>query len=203
MSIHPVALNSLSLRFGILVALALSPFVCNAASVDSGEKAYERCALCHGLYGITPRSRFPILSGQNPLYLENQIQAFLSGKRTNDGGQMQSVVTELSEEQIAEVVDWFSSQELPAASASNNKDGEAAFSDYGCSTCHLENRSSEESVPLLYAQHKDYLEKQIRELREGERITEYKLTLHQQLGAIDDNLIGAIAEYLASQDHKQ
>ena len=197
------SIRKATLRLCFSVLAGMSSFASIAGTIDSGENAYERCALCHGLYGVTPRSKFPILAGQNPDYMESQIRAFLTGARTNDGGQMQGVVTEITDEQIVEVVAWFTSQELPVASNGSNKDGEAFFNNNGCAACHLEKRATNELVPLLFAQHKDYLAKQMRELRDGERQTDYEKTLHQKLSTLSDTDLGAIAEYLASQGHRQ
>ena len=116
------SIRKATLRLCFSVLAGMSSFACIAGTIDSGENAYERCALCHGLYGVTPRSKFPILAGQNPAYLESQIRAFLTGARTNDGGQMQGVVTEITDEQIVEVVAWFASQDLPVASNGSKKD---------------------------------------------------------------------------------
>jgi len=54
--------------------------------------AYETCALCHGLYGQSRLAKFPHLAGQKPGYVRAQIEAFLAGERSNDGGQMAAIV---------------------------------------------------------------------------------------------------------------
>ena len=91
----------------ITVGMNLKPlafaFLCAATPVaadydPSQYPAYETCALCHGLFGVSHTAKFPHLGGQKPAYIEAQLRAFLSGFRTNDGGQMSAIVTELQPE---------------------------------------------------------------------------------------------------------
>lgn len=170
----------------------------SAGSVDSGIAPYERCALCHGLFGDTGRTKFPKLAGQNAAYLEKQIHDFKNGLRTNDGGQMSTVVTELEESQITEVVDWFSTQSPPEALDSVDSTGESLFTSAGCSSCHLEQKRDDSVMPLLSAQHLEYLAKQMRELRDGIRARDDMGVMRQQLQILSDAEIDSIARYLAS-----
>ncbi len=173
-----------------------------AAGIDSGEAAYERCALCHGLFGNTPRAKFPKLAGQNPTYLDQQIRDFLSGRRHNDGGQMSSIVTEITEEEITVVVEWFASQDDPEPVGAGSDMGKELFVGSGCESCHVEQRSDTEVVPLLSAQHTDYLIKQMRDLRDGTRSGGETGVMRQQLSRLNDNDIVAIAEYLAARERR-
>lgn len=184
--------------FGVLL-LAFG-HATHAAGIDSGEAAYERCALCHGLFGNTTRAKFPKLAGQNPRYLERQIRDFLSGQRSNDGGQMSAVVTEITDSEINIVVDWFSAQDDPKPVGSGNDTGAQLYAQSECSSCHTGQRSSTELVPLLKAQHSEYLMKQMMELREGIREGGGNGLMHHQLQALRDEDIAAIAEHLASQE---
>ena len=51
-----------------------------------------------GLDGISATAKFPKLAGQKKAYIEKQLSDFLAGNRTNDGGQMASIVTEIPPE---------------------------------------------------------------------------------------------------------
>ena len=158
---------------------------------------YERCALCHGLFGVSANARFPNLAGQEPVYIENQIRAFLSGDRHNDGGQMTSIVTELKPEDIPVVVEWFSTQDPPAPAPEGNAAGRALYDAQNCGDCH-DAGSSYLGVPHLTAQHADYLAKQMREFRDGVRGTHLGCLPHGPMMPADDSDITAIAAYLAS-----
>lgn len=169
-----------------------------SGSVDSGVAPYERCALCHGLFGNTTRSKFPKLAGQNPKYLERQIQYFLSGQRTNDGGQMATVVTEIDISQIPEIVNWFATQPAPDPFDSYSVEGESMFRDAGCIDCHREQMGPDVLVPLLASQHPEYLTKQMLEMRDGVRSGNNSRVMQNQLQALSDADIESIANYLAS-----
>lgn len=169
-----------------------------SGSVDSGAAPYERCALCHGLFGNTTRSKFPKLAGQNPKYLEQQIQYFLSGQRSNDGGQMATVVTEIDASQIPEIVNWFATQAAPDPFDSYSAKGESMFRDAGCIDCHREQVGPDVLMPLLASQHPEYLTKQMLEMRDGVRSGDNSGVMQSQLQALSDADIDSIANYLAS-----
>ena len=169
-----------------------------AGSLESGDASYERCALCHGLFGVSSHPKFPHLAGQNHHYLEQQLARFLDGTRTNDGGQMQSVVTEISAAEFAVVVDWFASQESPEPTELPHETGAALFTNAGCQQCHKNDQGNGEGVPLLYSQHKAYLAKQTRDYRDGIRKTENESEKRVRLKSLSNDEIDAIAQHLAS-----
>ncbi len=181
----------------------MSVTVAQAGTIDSGEEPYERCALCHGLFGVSAHPKFPNLAGQNALYLTAQIEAFINGNRVNDGGQMRNIVTEISATEIEQVVAWFSAQEPAAAVEIDNSDGAKLFDEAGCAQCHVENLAEDEMVPLLHAQHKDYLAKQMRDYRDGNRLGETPDHIESLLKRWTDSEIEAVAMHLASQARSQ
>lgn len=186
---------------------ALLLLVCSAtasaASIDSGEAAYERCALCHGLYGNTIRTKFPKLANQNPVYLEQQIRDFLDGRRANDGGQMATVVTEIKESDIPDIIAWFASQDAPTPTGDPEPKGEELFVGSGCLECHAEAPLMNNGVPFLSAQHAAYLAKQMRDFRDGARSTEMLKGKLDQLQRWSDLDIDAVAQHLASSARPQ
>jgi cytochrome c553 len=159
---------------------------------------YERCALCHGLFGQSHNAKFPHLAGQKAGYIEAQLSAFLSGSRSNDGGQMSAIVTELLPEEFPVVVEWFSTQEPPTPSAPpDNTTGEDLVSDLGCLECHDD---APDSAPYLTAQHAGYLEKQMRDFTSKSRSgTDH----HQELLTPVVSDLGAIAAYLSSMERSK
>lgn len=155
---------------------------------------YERCALCHGLFGVSHTAKFPHLGGQKPDYLRAQIEAFLSGARSNDGGQMSAIVTELKPEEIPVAVAWFASQDPPApAAAPASSEGAAIYAQAGCGDCH-DAALELSAVPHLSAQHAGYLAKQMQDFRDGRRDGPDAHGI-----ALGDAEIAALAGYLAAQ----
>lgn len=154
---------------------------------------YERCALCHGLFGVSHMGKFPNLAGQKPDYIAAQIDAFHKGLRTNDGGQMAAIVTELKPEEIPVVVDWFSTQDPPKPlDVTLDASVSAQYTELGCDGCHAERDSP---APHLTAQHPEYLEKQMTDFLTGARAGSDIAQMHQTL--LDGAEIKAISLYLA------
>lgn len=176
-----------------------------AADYDPSQyPAYETCALCHGLFGVSHTHKFPHLAGQRPAYIEAQLRAFLAGERENDGGQMVAIVTELHELDIPLVMEWFSGQEPPDASDSPEDDtGATLFADLGCGTCHANTADLSGAVPYLTAQHAGYLIKQMKDFAEGRRTHSEVATMHADLLSPVAESIDDIADYLASVSRTQ
>lgn len=154
---------------------------------------YERCALCHGLFGQSHNAKFPHLAGQKPKYIEAQLEAFLSGARTNDGGQMSAIVTELKPEEFSVVVEWFSTQDPPPpGDAPQDTTGADFVTELGCFGCHT---TDADMVPYLSAQHAGYLAKQMTDFATGARNSG---GIHKDLLTPVTSDIQAIAAYLSS-----
>ncbi|MFK7764764.1 MAG: cytochrome c [Roseobacter sp.] len=169
-----------------------------AADFDAASyPPYETCALCHGLFGQSRTAKFPHLAGQKPAYLRAQLDAFLAAERSNDGGQMASIVTELEPEDFAAVVDWFSEQAPPKPSTLPTDDaGMALTKEAGCLECH--GQGSADNVPYLSAQHAGYLAKQMRDFRDGVRTHSVVAETHRKIFQSIDDGIDQIAAYFSS-----
>lgn len=187
-----------------------------------GPPAQEICALCHSLDGVSRMSKFPRLAGQKANYIEKQLTDFLTGKRSNDGGQMSAIVTEIEPEQFKDVAAYFSSLVPPPPIAP--EDGQkiapeiVALVDQGdaergiapCASCHLpyliESIVPESgNAPHLSSQHPDYIAKQLRDFRSGERANDQTNKMTAIAKALNDKEIDGLAIYLASlpriEDH--
>ena len=182
----------------IFLVFASSPAV---ADFDpTAYPPYETCALCHGLYGSSHMAKFPHLGGQKPDYLQAQIQAFLSGERSNDGGQMSAIVSELEPEAIPIVVEWFSTQDPPQPiDTADTTVGQLKFDELGCTSCHDNAADGAPAVPYLSAQHPGYLAKQMIDFRDGERTASAMPGLHQTQLSLPDEIIAEIATFLGAQ----
>lgn len=170
--------------------LAFSSFA-HAGMIDKdGMQAWEICGMCHNADGISRMAKFPKLAGQKAAYLEQQINNFRAGLRHNDGGQMQSIVGEVAQEDVAKIAAYFSglppdseldvegSQKIAAESETDSELksakpglGESLFKVgregvTACAGCHAVKASK---APWLDRQHQQYLEKQMTDFISGDR----------------------------------
>ena len=163
----------------ILVVTGLIGFtaIAYAGMIETDSLApYEICGLCHNLNGISFMAKFPKLAGQKPEYLKKQFTNFNTEQRSNDGGQMQAITTEVDMERLDEIADYFASLPPPPANNELNdtelltvgkglfeqgKEGVAA-----CMSCH---GNAGSNAPWLYGQHAQYLKKQLLDFAAGDR----------------------------------
>lgn len=69
--------------------------------------APEGCVACHGADGIALIEDAPNLAGETVMYLDTQLKAFRSGKRTHDI--MSGIAAEMTNDEIRAVAEWYSS----------------------------------------------------------------------------------------------
>ncbi|MGC9447826.1 c-type cytochrome [Cereibacter johrii] len=67
--------------------------------------APEACALCHGADGVAVLEDAPNLAGENAVYIETQLKAFRTGKRTHEI--MSPIAAELTDAEIRAAADWY------------------------------------------------------------------------------------------------
>jgi cytochrome c553 len=94
---------------GFVVVAALSGFASQATADPALGKVKVQavCAVCHGVDGIGKNPDVPNLAGESPQYIQKQLKAFRSGARQHD--QMSIIAKDLSDNDIANVADWFAS----------------------------------------------------------------------------------------------
>lgn len=76
----------------------------------AGRDKAKQCAVCHGIGGIAKRPDVPHIAGESDLYLKKQLEDFRSGKRHHE--QMSIIAQGLSEEDMADLIAWYSSLEI-------------------------------------------------------------------------------------------
>ena len=78
-----------------------------AAQTPPLPRAALPCAACHGANGIAVAPDAPNLAGQGRAYLVEQLKAFRSGRRASET--MNLIAKPLSDDDIAQLADWYSS----------------------------------------------------------------------------------------------
>ncbi|MEH6471886.1 MAG: c-type cytochrome [Halopseudomonas sp.] len=76
----------------------------------AGEHLYNKyhCAICHGVLGASPvKPTYPILTGQNKIYLQNQIKDIRDGKRENGLSHLMRPLVKNISDSDAEIIAYF------------------------------------------------------------------------------------------------
>ena len=82
-------------------------FKADPAKVDAGAKKADQalCVMCHGT-GLMGQNEVPRLAGQAYEYIKQQLIDFRTHTRTNDAGNMASVVSGLSDQDIDDLAQY-------------------------------------------------------------------------------------------------
>jgi cytochrome c553 len=135
------------------------------------EAKFTYCKTCHGLSGQGFRGAYPMprLAGQQPAYLENQLQAFIEHRRTNPV--MFNVAHVLSPEMLNALSTHFrdlnpkplggAPKELVAEGKKIYENGVASAEVPACAGCHGPEAKGSEAFPRLAGQLHDYVFKKL------------------------------------------
>ena len=127
----------------------------------------DYCKTCHGLSGQGFRGSFPMprLAGQQPEYLQNQLQAFIEKRRTNPV--MFNVAHVLSPPMVTALADYFKDlnpKPLGGGGASKEliPEGQKIFQKGvgdvpPCASCHGAEAKGADAFPRLAGQLNDYV----------------------------------------------
>jgi cytochrome c553 len=129
------------------------------------------CKTCHGVSGQGFRGSFPMprLAGQQPEYLENQLQAFIERRRTNPV--MFNVAHVLSPSMLTALATHFKElnpkplggapKELVAAGKKIYEEGVPSAEVPPCASCHGPEAKGADAFPRLAGQLHDYVFKKL------------------------------------------
>jgi len=169
-------------RFSVTLAaaLALCAFASTSASAadavkgsaEAGATKAAVCTACHGVNGNSTNPEWPVLAGQNAVYIREQLAMFKAKKRNNPV--MQPIVDPLTEQDFADLGAYFSTQTPAGGEADPSywkagealyKSGDAARSIPACTACHgpAGQGNAGSGYPALRAQHSVYTVKQLQD----------------------------------------
>ncbi len=184
----------------------------NAAMVESlqgdaaaGKEKSQVCAACHGADGNSSVAIWPKLAGQQENYLREQIVAFRDGVREDLS--MQPMVANLSDQDVADLAAYFSSQSVVSGEADPElvqlgaliyRGGNSETAVPACSGCHLPDGSSNNPAawPALKGQHADYVVKQLQAYASGSRVTDPASMMQEISQRLSEQEIKAVAQYI-------
>ena len=102
-----------SVAAAALVAAACAASASYAADPAAGKKvAQGTSAVCHGLDRIAKNPEAPNLAAETTTYLVKQLKAFKAGERKHE--QMSIIAEGLSDEDMANVAEWYSKIKIKA-----------------------------------------------------------------------------------------
>jgi len=164
----------------ILVAAAFLLLVTTPAfavgDADAGQGKSAICAACHGADGNSAVPNWPKIAGQHAPYLERQLGLIKSGARPVP--EMAGIVASLSDEDLANVSAYYSTQTIKAGLADDAtramgerlyRSGNSATDVPACMACHgpAGEGNPLARYPALAGQHSVYTEKMLNGFRSG------------------------------------
>ena len=168
----------------ITIWISLAIFTAGAIQADgdpaAGQAKSQICAACHGLDGNSLMPQNPVLAGQVPGYIAQQLAQFKSGVRKN--AIMAGMTQLLSEQDMQDLDAWFSSQTAPPRTVSADnlelahtgeklyRGGDSEMSVPACMGCHgPAGFGIPPNYPRLTGQWSTYLEEQLLAFKDGRR----------------------------------
>jgi len=180
-----------------------------AGSAEAGQAKSATCMACHGLDGNSPSPEWPSLAGQHPSYIERQLQAFKSGDRKND--LMSPMAMILSDEDVADLAAYFSSQKIRGGEAEPSKftlgqhvyrAGKVDAGVMACAGCHGPTGRGNPlaAYPSIQGQHAAYVVAQLKAYKAGTRYGDPTPVHYQMMrgvaAGLSDEEIDAVASYV-------
>lgn len=180
----------------IVIALT-SPALTQAdADAEHGRALAYTCYGCHGIpnyKNVYPTYSVPKLEGQHAEYLATALQGYRSGERSH--GTMHSQAATLSDQDMQDIAAFLAGKSLQAGATPVGKAPQKAQE--LCVACHgPEGVGITPLYPSLAGQHEDYLERALKDYRDGGRKNPVMSGFVSQL---TDEDIKELAEYYSQQ----
>lgn len=164
------------LQFAIGLSLLLSLPVLAMGDADAGQGKAAVCAACHGVDGNSIVPNWPKIAGQHESYLQRQITLIKGGDRPVP--EMAGIVINLSDQDIADLAAYFSSQTGSAGLADETllasgqmlyRSGNEKTGIPSCMSCHgpVGEGNPLSGYPALAGQHSVYTAKMLTGFRDG------------------------------------
>lgn len=180
----------------LAVFLTISVFYSPAWSMPEAlHNIVINCVSCHGEKGIAPQALWPDLAGQNVSYLITELTHFRNGVRSEPT--MYPFIKDLTDNEIALLAAYYSG--LPGKQSAEVEQLNTAGMHVRayCISCHgMEGKPVNSEWPNIAGQNKEYLERQLRNFRSGERPGP---TMNAIMKNFTDQQIIDVAEYYSQQ----
>lgn len=195
-----------ALLIASMAMLAMAGTTQAAGNAEAGKTKSVVCAACHGVdgnSGVNPM--WPKLAGQHENYIIKQVNDFKANKRTE--AMMAPMVAPLSDEDIADLAAYFSSQKPTIGEAAADKvaageqlyrAGNATSGVSACTACHGPTGSGNPmaNFPSLSGQGAAYVVKALKDFRSGTRNNDAGGMMQDVASRLTDAEIDAVAQYV-------
>ena len=189
----------------LIVLLCLSQIVLSLGDPAEGQQKVDICVECHGVDGISPDPNITKLSGQIANFIVKEITEFQEGTRRNNHMNKISRMIENTQD-LEDIAAYFSTRPMMKGQPTGSKlasDGMELLTRRRCNYCHREGGKlyspfvSYPPPPLIGGQHKMYLIKAMKDIRDGRRPADNYGLMMDDLNQLSDIQIDSIAEYLS------
>lgn len=210
--------RTIMISLGMLAAALSLSSAALAGDAAKGEKLVAACAACHGSDGNSAVANFPKLAGLGEKYLLKQMQDIKAGERTVP--EMTGLLNSFSAEDMADIAAFFNSKTTQLSGSKEQqvqlnsgvkadglKVGEKTYRagnmESGvpaCTGCHSPRGqgNAPAGFPRLSGQHADYIAKQLRDFRAGNRTNDGEAMVMRGVAKhLSDAEIDALANYIA------
>jgi cytochrome c553 len=165
-----------------------------------GKQKAESCIGCHGEGGISQTENIPSLAGQPDQFIQWQLVFFRGGSRKNE--QMQSIVEQITNDDIRNLGAYFASLTPPkSAKSDDNPDlsakGAQAAAGRRCASCHTDSYAGTKAVARIAGQREEYLVKALHDYKSGVRSGGAGSAMTDVAYPLSEEEIEALAHYLA------
>ena len=189
-----------------VISLVAPQLLMAQGDAAAGQAKSALCATCHGADGNSQIAMNPKLAGQSAAYIIKQLQDYKSGERQNPT--MSAMVGNLSDQDMADIAAWYSSQEVTLGGTDPAKlelgetlyrAGNSDLSVAACSACHGPTGAGNgpAGFPSLSGQHVEYTLAQLRAFRSGERTNDSSAMMRTVAERLTDAELEALASYVS------
>jgi cytochrome c553 len=202
-------------KLGLLVCLILGT---TSLAFAKGEAAAGKaksltCAACHGSDGNSLIPMNPKIAGQHEGYLVKQLTEYrlasrTGGKEGRNNAVMNGMAAGLSDQDIADLAAYFSSQDQKAGEAPEDvieagqalyRGGNAERGITSCISCHGPKGKGMglAGFPVISGQHAEYTSSQLKMFRNGTRANSHNGMMADIAAKLTDDDIDVLSKYLS------
>ena len=201
-------------KLGLLVCLTfgITSFAFAEGDAEAGKAKSLTCSACHGTDGNSAIAMNPKIAGQHEGYLVKQLTEFrlasrTGGKEGRNNAVMNGMAAALSDQDIADLSAYFSSQDQKAGETPEDvieagqalyRGGDAEREITSCISCHGPDGKGMglAGFPVISGQHAEYTSSQLKMFRDGTRANDMNGMMRGIAAKLTDKDIEILSKYL-------